>query len=315
MDKVKFFVIGHVDSGKSTLIGQLLYKSGEIKKLDSTSKESTKYSDLLDVEQSERDRGITQFSSINTFTYNNIIFEVIDTPGHLLYIREVINSISQHRGLIGCLLLSAIVDEFDSMFNSGTTKEDCILMRCCGINHILICLNKIDKVKDENLESNINTIKEKFNSWVSKLGFKSITYCSISGYGNINLFERSNITNLSLIENLITINSNIKIPNKEKIFKNKNKCKLNFYTFDLERILIKGFKSIFHIIESSIPEIEGEIVFIKNKNTNKDINYINSNENVFMFVLLNDFVDLFEGQRLILREGNKTLGFGYVMFS
>jgi small GTP-binding protein len=142
---IKFFVSGQVDSGKSTLIGQILHKTANLK-FDPQSSANTKFSDLLDVDTSERERGITQFSSNNPFTYQGITFEAIDTPGHLLYIRELINSISENKGSIGCLIVSAVVSEFMSMFENGTTKEDAILMRCCGVNHIIVIINKIDKL-------------------------------------------------------------------------------------------------------------------------------------------------------------------------
>lgn len=310
LTKIKFFVTGQVDCGKSTLIGNLLYKSGTVTKLDNSSSQATKYSDLLDVDQSERDRGITQFSSNNIFIFNNIEFEAIDTPGHLLYIRELINSISLNKGSIGCLIISAVKSEFESMFKNGTTKEDTILMRCCGVNHIICLINKIDKE-----QADVNTIKKLFNEWISKLGFKSITFCAISAYQGINLFERTDPNEMSFIETLINVNSKIKRLTIDKIIKNKDKCKLDFYTFDLDKIIACGYKSIFHIVDHPIKqEIHGEIVKIKSKENTKPKAYFKSNENVHLFVQLDESIDIVEGQRLILRDNTKTIGFGYVMF-
>jgi small GTP-binding protein len=311
IQKIKFFVCGQVDSGKSTLIGNLLYKSGSISKLDNTSSEATKYSDLLDVEQSERDRGITQFSSNNLFIYNNIEFEAIDTPGHLLYIRELINSMSTNKGAIGCIIISAITSDFMKMFENGTTKEDAILMRCCGVNHIVVIINKIDKP-----EADIDNVKNLFNEWITKLGFKSVVYSPISGYYGLNLFDRHNPDEMSFIETLIYLNSKIKRNIGEKITKNKNKCKLDFYTFDLDKIVAAGYKSIFHIVEHPYKqEIIGEIVKIQNKPDKKNKPFIKSNESVYLYIQLDETVDLVEGQRLILRDATKTIGFGYIMFS
>jgi small GTP-binding protein len=300
-----------VDSGKSTLIGNLLYNSGTISKLDNTSSEATKYSDLLDVEQSERDRGITQFSSNNIFIHNNIEFEAIDTPGHLLYIRELINSMSTNKGAIGCIIISAITSDFKKMFESGTTKEDAILMRCCGINHIAVLINKIDKP-----EAEIENVTNLFNEWITNLGFKSIVYCPISGYQGLNLFERYKPNEMSFIETLIHLNSKIKRLPGEKITKNKDKCKLNFHTFDMEKIVAVGYKSVFHIVEHPTKqEIVGEIVKIQNKTDKSNKPFIKSNESVFLYVQLDESIDLVEGQRLILRDATKTIGFGFIMFS
>lgn len=309
--KIKFFVCGQVDSGKSTLIGNLLYNSGAITKLDNTSSEATKFSDLLDVEQSERDRGITQFSSNNLFMYNGIEFEAIDTPGHLLYIRELINSISTNKGAIGCIIISAITSDFIKMFESGTTKEDAILMRCCGVNHIVVIINKIDK-----LEAKVENVKNLFNPWVSTLGFKSVTYCPISGYHGLNLFDRYKSDEMTFIETLVYVNSKINRSIKEKITKHKDKCKLDFYTFELDKIFACGYKSIFHIVEHPCKqEIVGEIVKIQNKTDKKNKPFIKSNESVYLYIQLDESLDLMEGQRLILRDTTKTIGFGYIMFS
>jgi small GTP-binding protein len=311
MNKIKFFVCGQVDSGKSTLIGNLLYKSGSILKLDNTSSEATKFSDLLDVEQSERDRGITQFSSNNVFVYNNIEFEAIDTPGHLLYIRELINSMSTNKGAIGCIIISAITNDFTKMFENGTTKEDAILMRCCGVNHIIVIINKIDK-----LDADINNVKNLFNEWVMKLGFKSVAYCSISGYHGLNLFDRHEPAEMSFIETLIYLNSKIKRNIGEKITKNKDKCKLDFHVFELDTMVAVGYKSIFHIVEHPCKqEIIGEIVKIQSKSEKKNKPFIKSNDSVYLYVQLDESIDLIEGQRLILRDSTKTIGFGYVMFA
>jgi len=310
MQKIKFFVAGQVDCGKSTLIGNLLYKSGTVTKLDNTSSEATKFSDLLDVDQSERDRGITQYSSNNIFIFNNIEFEAIDTPGHLLYIRELINSISTNKGSIGCIIISSVKSEFESMFKNGTTKEDSILMRCCGVNHIICLINKIDKDN-----ADIDTVKKLFDDWISKLGFKSITYCAISGYKGTNLFERSNPNQMSFIETLINVNSKIKRVGGEKITKKKDKCKLDFHTFEFDKIITSGYKSIFHIVDNPMKqEIQGEIVKINSKENTKKT-FIKSNENVNLYIVLDESIDLSEGQRLILRDSTKTIGFGYVMFS
>jgi small GTP-binding protein len=309
--KIKFFVCGQVDSGKSTLIGNLLYKSGSILKLDNTSSEATKFSDLLDVDQSERERGITQYSSNSLFTFNNIEFEAIDTPGHLLYIRELINSMSSNKGSVGCLIISSLKSDFMKMFEDGTTKEDAILMRCCGVNHVVILINKIDK---ENAD--VEFVKQTFNEWISRLGFKTIVYCPISGYQGLNLFDRMNPDEMCFIECLIHLNSKIKRVVKEKITKNKDKCKLDFHTFNLNKIVAVGYKSVFHIVEhSSKHEIVGEIVKIQNKEDKKFKPFLKSNENNYLYVQLDEMIELTEGQRLILRDNTNTIGFGYVTFS
>lgn len=303
---IKFFVSGQVDSGKSTLIGYILHKTNNIKLVENS---NTKFSDLLDVDNSERERGITQFSSNNLFTYQGITFEAIDTPGHLLYIRELINSISENKGSIGCLIISSVVSEFMSMFENGTTKEDAILMRCCGVNHIIILINKIDKAN-----ASPDDVKNKFIPWIKQLGFKSFTFVNISGYNGNNIFERENKNIPSFIETLIEVNSRIK--RNINIIKNEMKTdtiQLKFHSFELNKIIAVGYKSVFHIIEhTEYNEIEGEI--IKIYKNNKLIPFFRGNEDIIIEVNFNIIINLFENQRFILRDAMTTIGFGFAIF-
>lgn len=324
---IKFFVCGQVDSGKSTLIGHLLYLTSAIRKLDTSSKESTKFSDLLDFDESERERGITQSSCNFEFIYtlDDKIYELlaIDTPGHLLYIRELINSISLNKVSVGCIIISSVKSEFDSMFNSGTTKEDVILMRCCGINHVIVCVNKVDKLNNENIYENLQYVKNTFDSWISKLGFKSVTYIYISGYQGYNLIDRydeldmyiNKEDNKTFMETLIDVNSKINRIDRIKIEKIKDKCKLEFRSFDIPKIIAKGFQGVFHIVEpddEKNSEIIGEICKICFNQ--KEKTFFRSNENVFLFIKLEKEIKIFERQRFILRSDNNTIGFGYVTF-
>lgn len=306
---IKFFVSGQVDSGKSTLIGYLLHHTMHLK-MDSTSNEHTKYADLLDVDSSERARGITQSSSNSLFTFNNIEFEAIDTPGHLLYIRELINSISTNKGAIGCLLVSAVLNEFTSMFSNGTTKEDTILMRCCGVNHLIVVINKIDKKMAEHA-----LVKNMFDPWVQTLGFKSITYVPLSGFTGINVFERTNVDEPCFIEALINVHSKIKRNhNTPKTWmKSHNRVVLQFHALEFDKIIVIGFKSVFHLVEHpTLNELEGEIVKLRDNN-HKPIRFFRKKQQVMMVVLFDNSVELFVGQRLILRDSMNTIGFGYVM--
>jgi small GTP-binding protein len=302
---IKFFVSGQVDSGKSTLIGYLLHKTMNLK-FDNESNENTKYSDLLDVDRSERERGITQFSSNNLFIYKNHKFEAIDTPGHLLYIRELINSISSNKGSIGCLIISSVVSEFMSMFTNGTTKEDAILMRCCGVNHVIILINKIDKLNAEP-----EKVKDLFVNWITSLGFKSITFVSISGFNGLNIFERIKEDSPCFIETLIEVNSKIKRNvNLDKALYKTKIVKLKFHSFDINSIIVVGYKSVFHVVEhKDLNEIEGEIINI-NKNK-KNVPFFRGNEDSILHVQLDLEIEVFENQRFILRDSMRTIGFGF----
>lgn len=307
---IKFFVSGQVDCGKSTLIGYILFHTANRLALDPASHDATKYSDLLDVDQSERERGNTQFSSVNPFTWNGISFEAIDTPGHLIYIRELINSISENKGSIGCLIISAIYKEFTSMFENGTTKEDTILMRSCGINHIIVLINKIDKP-----QTDVDGVVDAFNKWVTKLGFKSITFVPISGFHGLNVFERINHSAKCFIETLVEVHAKIKYNplNQARKELTTRVIKLRFQSFDIVKIIAVGYKSIFHIVEGNTNEMEGEITKIKHPDTTRSMPFFRGNSCVILHVTLQEEVTVFEHQRFILRDAMTTIGFGTVI--
>lgn len=79
MNRLTIGIIAHVDSGKTTLSEAILYKTGILHKLGSVNKGSSH----LDTNAIERDRGITIFSSGSTFTFGNVQFSLLDTPGHV----------------------------------------------------------------------------------------------------------------------------------------------------------------------------------------------------------------------------------------
>jgi hypothetical protein len=85
---------------------------------------------------------------------------------------------------------------------------------------------------------------------------------------------------------------------------------------DNKKIIKNKNKSVFHVVENiSSPEMCGEIVRITMKETLKSKPFLRKNENVHLYVAFEEHFDLFEGQRIILRNNTKTIGFGYVMFT
>jgi Translation elongation factor EF-1alpha (GTPase) len=139
---LNLIVIGHVDHGKSTLVGRLLMDRGfidekTIKEAEETAKklgkESEKYAFLLDRLKEERERGITINLTFMKFETKKYFFTIIDAPGHRDFVKNMITGASQADAAI--LAVSAKKGEFEAgMSPEGQTREHLILAKTMGID-------------------------------------------------------------------------------------------------------------------------------------------------------------------------------------
>ena len=177
---IKFITIGHVDAGKSTTLGHLLYLTKNItdhemknieREAELNGKKKFSYAYILDSDNEERVRGITQYYNKYDFNYNNQQYQMLDTPGHKMYIKEMITALSNNNDAIVCVLISALETEFNAGFINGMTKEDILIARGCDIKNLVVLINKIDMLDENIREEKINIIKDKLDKFIKKLGF------------------------------------------------------------------------------------------------------------------------------------------------
>jgi len=192
-------VIGHVDSGKSTTTGHLLYKCGGIDKrtIEKFEKESAesgkgsfKYAWVLDKLKAERERGITIDIALWKFETEKYFFTIIDAPGHRDFIKNMITGTSQAD--IGILMVASPPGEFEAGISpTGQTKEHALLAYTLGVRQMIIGLNKMD-------DKNVNWSKDRFdeivkemNGYLKKVGYnpEKVPKIPISGWTGDNLFE------------------------------------------------------------------------------------------------------------------------------
>ena len=190
-----FCCIGHVDAGKSTIIGHLYAKcqmvsSHELDKLQANSNERQKWSNITDINEEEQVKGKTHEFNFIPLIYKNREYQMIDTPGHKIFIRSLIEGLSSidSNQIIGCLILSMAKGEFESGWKGGSTKEDVILARACGIENLIVLVNKMDLIdwSEEIFNQTVVTV----TPFLKKCRFKTINFIPISGYQGINLIER-----------------------------------------------------------------------------------------------------------------------------
>jgi elongation factor 1-alpha len=196
---VNIVVIGHVDAGKSTTTGHLIYKCGGIdkrtiekyeKEAAEMGKSSFKYAWVLDNLKAERERGITIDIALWKFETPKFSYTVIDAPGHRDFIKNMITGTSQAD--IALLVIDSAPGGFESGWsNEGQTKEHALLAFTLGVKQMIVALNKMDSCNYE--EGRYNDIKEEVSNYLKKVGYKpaKINFVPISGWVGDNMIERS----------------------------------------------------------------------------------------------------------------------------
>ncbi|MBI3501786.1 MAG: sulfate adenylyltransferase [Bacteroidetes bacterium] len=198
MDLLRFLTAGNVDDGKSTLIGRLLYDSGSVSTdiLQAAEKASKGKNNpanggtgsaeidlslLTDGLRAEREQGITIDVAYKYFTTAKRKFIIADTPGHVQYTRNMVTGASNSN--LAIILIDA---------RNGITEQTCrhsIISSMFGIQHLAVCVNKIDLMNYS--EKVFNEIVFAYNEFGKKLFVKDITYIPVSAKFGDNVVEKS----------------------------------------------------------------------------------------------------------------------------
>lgn len=165
--------IGHVDHGKSTTVGRLLYDTGTVdeqtmRKLKDKAKELGKagfeFAFVMDNLKEEQERGLTIDLSHRKFETSKYYFTIIDAPGHKDFIKNMITGAAQADA--GILVVSA--NPGDGV--QAQTKEHIFLSRTLGVNQLVIYINKMDMAKYD--EKRFNEVKEEVSKQLKMVGYK-----------------------------------------------------------------------------------------------------------------------------------------------
>jgi len=198
---INIVVIGHVDSGKSTSTGHLIYKCGGIDKrtIEKFEKEaadmgkgSFKYAWVLDKLKAERERGITIDIALWKFETNKYEVTIIDAPGHRDFIKNMITGTSQADCAV--LIVAAGVGEFEAgISKNGQTREHALLAYTLGVKQMIVAINKMDSTEPKYSENRYNEIVKEVTSYVKKIGYnpKTIPFVPISGWHGDNMIEET----------------------------------------------------------------------------------------------------------------------------
>lgn len=188
-ESLNIVVVGHVDHGKSTLIGRLLYDTdalpeGAVKKIKEQSKERGKafeYAFLLDAFEEEQEQGITIDTTQLQFSTEKRDYVIIDAPGHKEFLKNMIS------GAANAEAAFLLVDAKEGI--QEQSRRHGYILSLLGIEKIYVVVNKMDLV--DYSQERFLSIKEEFNRFLGNLNIHPIEYIPISAYYGENVTKLS----------------------------------------------------------------------------------------------------------------------------
>jgi translation elongation factor EF-1alpha len=292
---IPFVIAGHVDHGKSTIGGHLLYKLGVIsdeemrknrEKAKQLGKDSFSFAFSFDSLEEERTSGTTIYYNTREFTCNDTQYELIDTPGHANRICSLIEALSTYQNLVGVLVVSLLPGEFESGITKGQTREVAILLRAVGIRNLLVLLNKVDGVDTDRIGEVTLGVKR----FLKPLSFQTVEYLPVSGIRGDNLVEIPTI-----VKRLYSPK-----PPVEKKTEESRRWLAELVLLTTDVVVSSGFRCILHSDgkdrEVEVEKIQSTDPYIKRAMVSTKV-----------ILTSNEFIS---GERFILRTLNQTIGFG-----
>jgi len=201
---LNLIVAGHVDQGKSTIIGHLLVSLKIIdertiqkyaEESEKTGKGDTfKYAWVMDNLKDERERGVTIDLAFQRFESKKFDFTLIDAPGHRDFIKNMITGASEADCAI--LVVSAKPGETEIAIGvGGQSREHCFLLKTLGVKQMIIALNKMDDSQVKYSEERFNEVKSQVSGLLKQVGFSidKTPILPVSGWKGDNLIEKGNL--------------------------------------------------------------------------------------------------------------------------
>ncbi|MCF7860827.1 translation elongation factor EF-1 subunit alpha [Candidatus Woesearchaeota archaeon] len=214
-EHVNLVFVGHVDHGKSTTVGRLLFDSGNIEeqamrklkeKAEELGKGGFEFAFVMDNLKEERERGVTIDLAHKKFETDKFYFTIIDAPGHKDFVKNMITGASQADA--GVLVVAA---------NDGVmaqTKEHVFLSRTLGVGQLIVAVNKMDM--KEYSEEVFNKTKEQVTALLKSVGYKpdEVKFVPIASLPGDNVFKKSENMSWYTGPTLIDAINDLKSPEK-----------------------------------------------------------------------------------------------------
>jgi elongation factor 1 alpha-like protein len=193
---MRLMIAGHVDHGKSTLMGRLLCDLKVIdqrsidklrKEAENIGKSSFALAWVMDETSEERSRGVTVDIATNYFETERTKFTILDAPGHKDFIPNMISGSSQADFPV--LVIDASTNSFEAGLK-GQTKEHILIARSMGMQHIIIAVNKMDTISWS--KSRFDDIAKRMTAFLTEASFqeKRITFIPLAGLTGENVVKK-----------------------------------------------------------------------------------------------------------------------------
>lgn len=190
---INLVFIGHVDHGKSTTVGRLLYDSGTVdeatmrklkEKAAELGKAGFEFAYIMDNLKEERERGVTIDLAHKQFHTDKYYFTVIDAPGHRDFIKNMITGASQADAAV---LVVAANDGVNAQ-----TREHVFLSKTLGVQQLIIGVNKMDISGVDWSEKRYNEVKEEVTKLLQSVGFKTdeIPFIPMASLHGVNVVKK-----------------------------------------------------------------------------------------------------------------------------
>ncbi|KAK2594053.1 hypothetical protein QQS21_008238 [Conoideocrella luteorostrata] len=190
---ISFVVVGHVDAGKSTLMGRLLLELKYVqertvdkyrRQAEKSGKQSFALAWVMDQRTEERERGVTIDIATNHFETPNKKFTILDAPGHRDFVPNMIAGASQADFAI--LVIDANTGAYEKGLK-GQTREHVLLLRSLGVQRLVVAVNKLDMVDWS--KDRFDEISQQVMGFLTGLGFQSklVSFIPISGLNGDNI--------------------------------------------------------------------------------------------------------------------------------
>jgi len=203
-------IVGHVDAGKSTTTGHLLFELGGMsdrdleklkKEAEALGKGSFAFAYFMDKNKDERARGVTIACTTKEFFTNKYHYSIIDAPGHRDFIKNMISGAAQAD--VALLMVPANKGGFEISIARGNhkkqevqgqTRQHARLCHLLGIEQLIVGVNKMDEKSCNWSKERFDEIKGEVDKMLTKIGYKTkkIPFIPMSGFLGVNLTDKGN---------------------------------------------------------------------------------------------------------------------------
>ena len=216
-EHINLVFIGHVDHGKSTTVGRLLFDTGNVseqqlrkfkEKATELGKAGFEFAYVMDNLKEEQERGITIDLAHKKFETDKYYFTIIDAPGHKDFIKNMITGASQADAAV------VVVAANDGV--NAQTKEHIFLARTLGVGQIIIGINKMDIKGVEYAEDKYNKVKDEVSTLLKSVGYNldGITFVAMSALQGDNVAKKTDKMPWYTGPILLEAINNLKAPEK-----------------------------------------------------------------------------------------------------